>query len=177
MPGSSGTFLVKKPNLKSGTETHPGGKKSAGGSVSAGSDDARKKGAVGVGTPDASQTTASSTSSYLVFQVGMLSHFLNQWRSITSDRFVLNMVQGHYLLLRPCPPLFHNFWQFSVKVTAAHHPIIQKEEDELLSKGANEPSSGGAGFYTNVFVVHKCTGGLWPIPKHKLFNHSLCILF
>ena len=60
------------------------------------------------------------------------------------NRFVLNMVQGHHLQLRPCPPLFCNFWQFNVKVAAAHHPIIQKVVDWLLSKGAIEPSSGGA---------------------------------
>ena len=43
-----------------------------------------------------------------------------------------------------------------MKAAAAHHPIIQKEVDELLSKGAIEPSSGGAGFYSSVFVVPKC---------------------
>ena len=61
------------------------------------------------------------------------------------------------------PPLFCNFWPFSVKVAAAHHHIIQKEVDELLAKGAVEPSSGGAGFYSSVFVVPKCIDGLWPI--------------
>ena len=50
------------------------------------------KGAVGVGTPDVSQSSASSSSSSAVFQVGMLFKFFNQWRSITSNRFVLNMV-------------------------------------------------------------------------------------
>ena len=68
------------------------------------------------------------------------------------------------------PSLFHNFQQFSVKVAAAHHPIIQKEVDELLSKGAVEPSSGGGGFYSSVFVVPKLTGGLWPILNFKWFN-------
>ena len=70
------------------------------------------------------------------------------------------MVQGHHLQLRSCPPLFHNFWQSNVKVASAHHPIIQRQVDELLSKGAIEPSSGGAGFYSSVFVVPKYTGGL-----------------
>ena len=82
----------------------------------------------------------------------MLFKFLDQWRSITSNRFVLNMVQGHHLQLTSRPPLFHNFWHFNVKVPAAHHPVIQKEVDELLAKGAIEPSSGGARFYSSVFV-------------------------
>ena len=55
------------------------------------------------------------------------------------------------------------FWQFNGKAAAAHHPITQKEVDELLTKGAIEPSSGGAGFYCSMIVVPKCTGGLWPI--------------
>ena len=83
---------------------------------------------------------------------------------------MLNMFQGHHLQLGSHPPLFHNFWQLNVKVAAAHHPIIQKEADELLSKGVIELSSGGAGFYSNMFVVPKCTGGLWSILNLKQFN-------
>ena len=105
----------------------------------------------------------------------MLFSFLDQWRSITSNRFVLNMVWDHHLQLRAQSFLFHNFWQFSVKAAAAHHPIIQKEVDELLSKGAIEPSSSGAGFYSSMFVVPKHTGGLWPILNLKQFSHYLHI--
>ena len=56
-----------------------------------------------VGTPDVSQSTTSSSSSSSFFQVGMLSHFLGQWRSITSNRFVLDMVQVYHLQLRSHP--------------------------------------------------------------------------
>ena len=70
------------------------------------------------------------------------------------------MDQGHHLQLRSCPSLLPNFWQFNVKAAAAHHPIFQKEMDELLFKGAVEPSSDGAGFYSSVFAVPKHTGGL-----------------
>ena len=52
------------------------------------------KGSVEVGTPDVSWSSVSSSSSSAVFQVGMLFKFFNQWRSITSNRFVLNGVQG-----------------------------------------------------------------------------------
>ena len=47
MPGSSGAFLAKRAHLEGETETCPGGKKSAGGSVSASSADAWKKGGHG----------------------------------------------------------------------------------------------------------------------------------
>ena len=105
----------------------------------------------------------------------MLSHFLHQWRIITSNRFLLNMVQDHHLQLRSCPPLLPNFWQFSVKMAATYYPINQREVDELLSKGAIEPCSGGAGFCSSVFVVPKHTAGLWPICNLKGFNCYLHI--
>ena len=110
--------------------------------------------------PESSASSASSSSTSAAFQVGMLFKFFDQWRSITSNRFVLNMVWGHHLQLRSHCPLFPNFWQFNVKVAAAHHPIIQKEVDEHLAKGTVELFSGGAVFYSSMFVVPKHTGGL-----------------
>ena len=47
--------------------------------------------------------------------------------------------------------------------------------DELLAKGAIEPSSDGAGFYSSMFVVPKHTGGLQPILNLKHFNHYIHI--
>ena len=128
---------------------------------------------MGVHTPDvpeASTSSSSSSSTSTTFQVGMLFKFFDQWRSITSNRFVLNMVWGHHLQLRSHPALFHDFQHFNVKVAAAHHPVIQKEVDELLAKGAIEPSLGGAGFYSSMSVVPKRTVGLRPILNLKCFN-------
>ena len=101
-----------------------------------------ERGAMGLSAPDVPEppvSSASSSSTSAAFQVGMPFNFFDQWRSITSNRFVLNMVQGHHLQLRSLPPLFCNFWQFNVKAAAAHHPIIQKEVDELLAKGTTDP--------------------------------------
>ena len=133
---------------------------------------------MGVSTPDVPQPSTSSSSSSstsTMFQVGMLFKFFDQWRSITSNRFVLNMVQGHHLQLRSHPPLFCDFQHFNVKVAAAHHSVIQNEVDELLSKGVIEPSSGGAGFYSSMFVVPKHTGDLHPILSLKHFNRYMHI--
>ena len=105
----------------------------------------------------------------------MIFKYLDQWRSITSNRFVLNMFWGHHLQLRYHPSLFCNFQQFNVKVAVAHHPIIQKEVDGLLAKGAVEPSCIGAGFYSSIFVVPECTGDLQPILNLKHLNHYLHI--
>ena len=60
-------------------------------------------------------------------------------------------------------------------MVTAHHPIFQREVDEILAKGAIEPSSGGTGFYFRVFVVPKHTGGLQPILNLKHFNHYMHI--
>ena len=132
-----------------------------------------RKRSMGVGIPDVSWSSTFSSSSSEVFQVGMLFRFFAQWRSITSNRFVLNMVLDDHLKLQFHPPLFHNFQQFNVKVATTHHPIIQKEVDELLAKGVIEPSSGGAGFYSSVLVVCKHTGGLQPILTLKHFNYYM----
>ena len=60
-----------------------------------------------------------------------------------------------------------------MKEAVAHHPIIQKEVDDLLPKGAIELSSGGAGFYSSVFVVPNSTGSLWPMLNLKWFSYYL----
>ena len=127
----------------------------------------QKKGSHG----DVISDELKSVSSSSVVQVGTLAALLDQWRSITSNRFVLNTMQDHYFQLRCHPPLFCNFWQFNILTTPAYHAIIQKEVDELLAKGPIEPSSGGAGFYSNIFVVPKHTSGLHPFLNLKHFNH------
>ena len=79
-------------------------------------------------------------------QLSTLPKFLDHWRSITFNRFVLHMMKDHNLQLRCHPPLFHIFRLFKIKAALTHHPIIQKVMDGLLAKGTTEPSTGGAGF-------------------------------
>ena len=61
----------------------------------------RRKGAMGY--------SISWISSSSVIQAGTLSCFLDQWKRITSNTFMLNVVKGHHLWVRCCPPLFHKF--------------------------------------------------------------------
>ena len=110
-----------------------------------------------------------------LFTLVCFSNYLVNGEAIHPTGLCLIWVQGHCLQLRSCPPLFHDFWHFNVKVMAAHHPVIQWEVDELLAKGANEPSSGGAGFYSSMFVVPKHPGGLQPILNLKHFNCYMLI--
>ena len=130
VPGTSGASLPKWPHLESGNEAHLHGKKSTGGTVSTSFTESRRKGGFG-GQHSTSSSSSSSTSA--TFQVGMLFKFFDQWRSITSNGFVLNIVQGHHLQHRSHPPLFCDFWHFNGKAAAAYHPAIQKEVDELLA--------------------------------------------
>ena len=93
---------------------------------------------MGVSAPVMSQSTTSSPSSSLVFQVGMLSHlFWISGEALLLTSLWLIWFRDNHLQLISCPPLFPNFWQFSVKTTAAHQPIIQKEVDELHFEGNN----------------------------------------
>ena len=62
------------------------------------------KGSVRVSTPDLLQSSVLSSSSYAVFQVGMLLKCFDQWRSITSNSFLLNMVWVTIFSLGPILP-------------------------------------------------------------------------
>ena len=89
------------------------------------------RGAMGVSAPDVS-CSSDPHHLHLQFSGWYAFQFLDQWISITSNRFALNMVWGNHLQLRSHPPLFYSFLQFNVTAAAAHHPIFQKEVDELL---------------------------------------------
>ena len=49
--------------------------------------------------------------------------------------------------------------------------------DELLATVTTELSTGGADIYSDVFVVPKCTDGLWSILNLKWFNHYVHITY
>ena len=82
---------------------------------------------VGDDIPDVLQFSTSSPPSLFVVQIGTLSQYLDQWRSITSNRFVLDMIQGHHLQLRCHPLLFCQYKWFTINTATAYHPAIQNE--------------------------------------------------
>ena len=105
------------------------------------------------------------------FRLVCFSNFLINGEALHPTGLCLIWLGATIFSLDPHPPLFHNFQHINVNAAAAHHPVIQKEVDELLAKGAIEPSSGGASFYSSVFVVPKHTGCLRPILNLKHFMH------
>ena len=125
---------------------------------------------MGNNVPDVLHSTSSSASSSSAVKVVTLPHFLDQWRRITSNRCVLNLVEGHHLQLRAMPPLVHNLQQFNFKLPMVHHPVIQKKVQQLLAEEAIEPSTGGAGFYS---IGLKAACLHTPVVKcHHLYLHS-----
>ena len=79
------------------------------------------------------------------------------------------MVKLHHLQLRVCYPLFYNFHQFQVEAAWGHHPVIQKEVQQLVAKGSIEPSTVVL-VSIPVCVIPKHLGGLHPILSVKWFN-------
>ena len=112
-----------------------------------------RRGAMGDSIPDVLQSKTSPASTSSVVHVGTFLQFLDRGISSTFNRFVLYMVEGHHLQPRHYLPLFHNFKWFNMKAAAAQHSVIQKKLERLLVKDAIEPSTGGAGFKSNIFIV------------------------
>ena len=96
MPDFDGSPWQRSLAWDTTAEGHQGSWKSAKG-ASTSYTDSRKKGSCG-DVPDVLQSTASSPSSS---STGALPKISDQLRSITFNGFVLNMVEGHYLQLRP----------------------------------------------------------------------------
>ena len=139
------------------------------------STDSRKKGTIRDSVPYVLQSKISSPPSSSVVHVDTFPKNLDQWKSIASDRFVLNMVKIHNHQRRWYPVSFHNLKLFHMKPAMANHPIIQKEVNKLLVKHTTEPFTGGAGFYSTIFVTLKHNGGLSPILNLTQFDHFMHI--
>ena len=129
---SSGGCVGSRPYSDHGTESHQSGRKSSGAGASASVTDSQKKGShEGWHFWCFAVYIIDFYSS--IMQADTLPHFVDQWGINTLSRSVLNMVRGHHLHVRA-----HPHW-FNIKTAPAHHPVIQKEVQELLAKGAIEP--------------------------------------
>ena len=100
---------------------------------------------------------------------GRLQHFLNNWKLLTQDQFILKMIEG-VLIPFVEPPrqekapsqTFHNHLE---------GPVIEQEIAEMLQKGAIQVVSPLKGeFISTVFLVKKKVGGNRPAINLKLLN-------
>ena len=107
-----------------------------------------------------------------VHVAGRTAMFLNNWKCITSDTFVLTCVQGVVLrfLTPPCMRAVPS--DFPMK--PSEQAIVDTEIGKLLSKGAIKevmPVSGQ--FLSNIFVIPKKSGGFRTIINLKKLNWFL----
>ena len=130
-------LLTQKPHLYMRTESHQGGRKSAGVCLLV-QHTLRRGGRVEMVLLICYSQHLHHHHLHLFCRLVHFQKILDQWRSLAFDRFVLNMIKGHHLQLRCHPLLFHNFTWFNIRVAVAHHAINQKEMDELLVKGSIE---------------------------------------
>ena len=103
---------------------------------------------------------------------GRLVHYLENWKILTKDQWVLNTVQGYQLELleeptqrvAPHPP------QYSVEQSK----LIEEEVSALLEKEAvSKVGQPNEGFYSNLFLVPKRDGGQRPVINLKALNQFL----
>ena len=104
---------------------------------------------------------------------GRLSHFLNFWKQITSDQWVLRVVESGYRMKFVREPPRTGVRQTSL---LRGGDVLLDEVAELCAKSAVEPVPPGQekdGFYSTYFVVPKKDGGVRPILNLKPFNRCL----
>ena len=109
------------------------------------------------------------------FRLVCFSNFWINGEALHPTGLCLIWFKATIFSLDPILPCSITFSTLMSRCLLAHHLVIQKEVDELLAKGAIELSSGGARFYSSVFVVPKHTGGLRPILNLKRFNRYMHI--
>lgn len=104
---------------------------------------------------------------------GRLQSFLPQWQSLTSDPWVLNVIQGYRLSLLMEPFQSHIP---STHVSDCQASLIDEEVKEMIQKGAVHavPNSHPRdGFVNSLFLVPKKGGGQRPVINFKGLNQFL----
>lgn len=104
---------------------------------------------------------------------GNLANYVDQWKQITSDPWIIETIQGYRLEfvsqprqdVFPIPPRFDD----------EQKTAISSEVSKLLSKGAIvEVEHCSKEFISNIFVVPKKTGDLRPVINLKPLNEWVC---
>ena len=96
---------------------------------------------------------------------GRLSDFVEGWKRIMKDPYVLSIVAQGYRLRFMSPPLHcHTPWEI-------RFPQDLEEIALMLQKNAvTEVPPNSPGFYSNVFLVRKASGGWRPVIDLKNLN-------
>lgn len=115
----------------------------------------------------------------LVLQVGArLQSFLDVWREVTTDEWVLQVIEvGYHPSFHTPPPMAALPVVFSPPTNPERWERLNEEVGTLLEKGAvlEVPDPVGPGFYSNLFLVPKKTGGWRPVINLSRLNLFLVV--
>ena len=103
---------------------------------------------------------------------GRLSNFVEGWKRITNDPYVLSIVASGYRLGFTSPPLLRHIpWEIRSPQDPKEVLGMQEQITIMLQKNAiTEVPPDSPGFYSNVFLVRKATGGWRPVIDLKNLN-------
>ena len=100
---------------------------------------------------------------------GRIRWFIHNWRLITQDQWVLEMVQGFRLPLLQTPVQSKPLPE--IHLAADQTALIMTEVEELIRKGAISPAlQAPGGFVSELFLVPKKDGGFRPVINLKALN-------
>ena len=103
---------------------------------------------------------------------GRLSNFVQGWKRITNDPYVLSIVAKGYRLRFTSPPLLRQPpWE--IRSPQGSEEILGMREQITLmlqKKAITEVPQNSPGFYSNVFLVRKASGGWRPVIDLKNLN-------
>ena len=76
---------------------------------------------------------------------GNLRHFLESWKKITSDQYILSSIQGYKIEFVDGIPPKQGFVPSPLKFNGKEKQIIRAEIQKFLSKGVIEEASHSSG--------------------------------
>ena len=103
--------------------------------------DSKKKGGHGGGILYVLWSTTPLTSPSSGFMSVLFHPFWIGERASLTVGLSLVCLRGTIFSLGALPPLFHNVICFNIKAAIAHHPVIQKDVDQIFCQSAIEPST------------------------------------
>jgi len=106
---------------------------------------------------------------------GRLSHFINAWRDISPDPWILDVIEHGYRLELESPPHQLSFPN-NLVFTDQQRELCTREVEGMLAKGAIVPVlRENVTFISGIFVVPKPSGGWRPVINLKSVNK--CIVY
>lgn len=105
-----------------------------------------------------------------------LAVFLPAWEEMTNNQFILRILRkGLTLEFLEDPPLSGDFVPFSLPRAEGRRAALLAEIELMLEKGAIVPvqKNRSKGFYSNLFLVAKATGGFRPVINLKALNQKI----